>query len=311
VLRGEVAGYAQGLDYHVTLRGRLRQLGQGLADLSGRAVWTRACVDTAPILEREAARRAGIGFIAKSTMLIVPGVGPRVLLGALITDLELRPDEPMASRCGQCTACLDACPTGAFDGPFALDARRCLSYLTIEHVGSFPLSIRSNMQQRVMGCDVCQSVCPYDRSARATVMTTEVAPRPGLVGPDLARWLEMTSSDYRRITKGTAVRRLNRTQLMRNAAIALGNSANDRAVAPLARALRTHKSALVRAHVAWALGELGGAAAQQVLRNALLHEPDGSVRQEIGFALARPTQQDRRSEADGKLEARPVTNASA
>lgn len=284
-LSGVVADYALGLDYHIALRSRLRRVGQALADLSGRSVWTRPCIDTAPLLEREAARRAGVGFLAKSTMLIVPGVGPRVLLATLITDLALWSDPVEKDRCGRCTACLDACPTGAFVGPYQLDARRCLSYLTIEHQGDFPKERRREMENRLIGCDVCQSVCPYDRAESAPVLPSEMAPRAALVHPNLVQWLEMSASDYRRITKRSALRRVGRVQLMRNAAIALGNTRSQDAVAPLGRALLTNKSPIVRAHAAWALGQIGGESARECVRQALELETDPSTRRELVAAL--------------------------
>ncbi len=284
-LVGTVADYALGLDYHIALRSRLRRIGQGLADYSGRGVWTRPCIDTAPLLEREAARLAGIGFIAKSTMLIVPGVGPRVLLAAMVTDLELWPSEPLESRCGRCTACLEACPTNAFVAPYILDARRCLSYLSIEHQGQIPRQLRDAFGNRLFGCDVCQTACPYDRGNATSVMPTDAAPRPLLVEPELVRWLEMTSTDYRRITKRSALRRVGRVQLMRNAAIALGNSGTRDAVAPLVRALASNPSATVRAHVAWALGKLGTAAAEAALRRILANECNDTVREELTASL--------------------------
>lgn len=284
---GKVASYALGLDYHIALRSRLRRIGQTLADLSGRAVWTRPCIDTAPLLEREAARRAGIGFIAKSTMLIVPGVGPRVLLAALVTDLELWQEQPERDRCGRCTACLDACPTNAFVAPYRLDARRCLSYLNIEHQGEFPRALREAAGVHLVGCDVCQTVCPYDRVEAAQVMPADASPRPLLLRPELVRWLNMSSTDYRRITKRTALRRLGRVQLMRNAAIALGNSGDHRAVPALDRVLRESNNSVVRGHAAWALGKLGRPEARACLQASLSSEADPSVRAEILAALER------------------------
>lgn len=282
---GKVADYALGLDYHIALRSRLRRIGQGLADWSGRAVWTRACIDTAPILEREAARCAGLGFIGKSTMLIVPGVGPRVLLATLVTDLALTPDTPIESRCGRCTACLDACPTQAFAGPYMLDARKCLSYLNIEHQGEFPYEMREAMGQRVIGCDVCQAVCPYDRIDAAIVMPTDASPRSNLVNPNLVQWLEMSSTDYRRVAKRTALRRVTRAQLMRNAAIALGNSGRIEAIAPLGRVLSGNASRAVRVHAAWALGRIDASEAVAQLQAALATEDDPEIRDAILAAL--------------------------
>jgi epoxyqueuosine reductase len=285
-LHGKVADYALGLDYHIALRSRLRRIGQGLADFSGHMVWVRPCVDTAPLLEREAARRAGIGFIAKSTMLIVPGVGPRVLLALLVTDLALEPDPPQEEDCGSCTACLEACPTGALVAPYRLDARRCLSCVSIEQSGIVPSDLRAAFGNGLFGCDRCQTACPYDRVDAAIVMPTDASPRPWLVGPDLVRWLEMTATDYRRITKRSALRRVGRIQLMRNATICLGNSGRAEAIAPLIAALEGNPSAVVRAHAAWALGRLRGVRAQEALQGALVRETDDIVCGEIRAALA-------------------------
>jgi epoxyqueuosine reductase len=282
---GTVADYALGLDYHIAIRGRLRRLSQAMADYSGQPVSCRPCIDTAPLLEREAARRAGIGFIAKSTMLIVPVLGPRVLLGALVTDLELPPSEPIENRCGRCTACLDACPSRAFVGPFELDARRCISYLTIEHQGNVPTPLRKALGNHLVGCDVCQAVCPFDRIEASAVMPTDNTPRPLLVRPKLVKWLEMSATDYRRVSKRSALRRLGRVQLMRNAAIALGNCKGPNAALALEKALVHPLSPIVRAHAAWALGKLDETNATTSLTAALSTETDPWVRDEIIDAL--------------------------
>lgn len=282
---GEIADYALGLDYHIALRGRLQRLCQAMANLAKVSVWARPCVDTAPLLEREAARRAGIGFIAKSNMLIVPGLGPRVLLGAVVTDLELPSGTPMESRCGRCTRCLEACPTQAFVGPYELDARRCLSYLTIEHQGDSPRELREMQGTRLVGCDVCQTVCPFDRIENARVMPSDSSPRAHLLRADLRSWLRMSATDYRRITKRTALRRLGRVQLMRNAAIALGNTRDPAAVPALAEALVSNKSPIVRAHAAWALGRIGNPEARSALKRGLEVEGDDWVREEANAAL--------------------------
>lgn len=282
---GTVADYAIGLDYHIALRGRLTRLSQAMADYSGQRVWCRPCIDTAPLLEREAARRAGLGFVAKSTMLIVPGLGSRVMLGALVTDLEFESGTAIESRCGRCTACLDACPTKAFVEPFVLDARKCLSYLNIEHQGLVPKEMRPALGNRLVGCDVCQSVCPYDRIESSKVMPTDNAPRQLLVRPKLVEWLEMSATDYRRVSKRSALRRLGRVQLMRNAAIALGNSKRVEFEPALSRALLHPLSEIVRAHAAWALGQLGTPSARASLELALATETDAWVIDEIQAAL--------------------------
>jgi epoxyqueuosine reductase len=292
-LTGIVARYARGEDYHDVMRRKLRRLADALANLLGRPVLARHCVDTAPLLERAAAERAGLGFAAKSTMTIIPGVGSYVMLGELLVDAEIEADAPMAPRCGTCRLCLDACPTGAIVDAHVVDARRCISYLTIEHSGPIPRDLRPLLGARVFGCDVCQDVCPFNASAEGKPSAPELQPRSNLTAPDLIGLLELGSARYRQLVKGTALRRTHRAQLARNAAIALGNSKDERAVIPLARAVAAHSSGLVRGHAAWALAEIGAPAreyALQVLTCASEHDADAFVREEAALALARLTE---------------------
>jgi len=289
-LTGVVARYARGQDYHDVMRKKLRRLADALANLLGRPVLARHCVDTAPLLERAAAERAGLGFASKSTMTIIPGVGSYVMLGELLVDAEIATDAPIAPRCGSCRLCLDACPTGAFVDAHVLDARRCISYLTIETSGPIPRELRPLIGARVFGCDVCQDVCPFNAAAEGKPSAPELAPRPSLAAPDLIELLELGSARYRQLVKGSALRRTHRAQLARNAAIALGNSKDLRAVVPLARAVSAHTSALVRGHAAWALGEIGLGArelAESALRCASQHDADDFVRDEAKLALTR------------------------
>jgi epoxyqueuosine reductase len=251
-------------------------------------VRARVCVDTAPLLEHEAARLAGIGFTAKSTLTIVPGVGSFVLLGELLLDVELPPATPVRAGCGSCRACLDACPTGAFVDAHVLDARRCISYLTIENQGPIPRELRAAIGTRVFGCDVCQDVCPFNASAAPKPRAPELLPREALEHVDLVGLLTLGAAGYRRLVRRTALRRVTVATLARNAAVALGNSGDPRAKEPLLRALGRHRSALVRGHAAWALGRLG-AASEPAGRDALLfaseHDPDDGVRSEARAAL--------------------------
>jgi epoxyqueuosine reductase len=286
-LRGQVARYARSRDYHSIIKARLRALTDQLAALVGRPVASRPCVDTAPVLERELAERAGLGFVGKNTLLIAPGLGSYLLLGELILDVELEPTarEEARSRCGSCTACLDACPTGAFVGPHVLDARRCISYLTIEHRGPIPRELRPALGTRVFGCDVCQEVCPFNAAAPA-----RTAPDPGLAlttraaersAPDLVRTLGLGAAQMRQLVRGTPLRRAGREGLLRNVCVALGNAGDPAAIPALARALAGDRSPLVRGHAAWALGRLG---AREVLAAARDHDP--FVEAEIAAALA-------------------------
>jgi epoxyqueuosine reductase len=290
-LLGQVATYAHGPDYHGSLRHTLSALGQIIADHAGRDIVARACVDTAPLLEREAVRSAGLGFIGKSNMLIVPGVGSRVLLGVLLVDVEIATDAPQVQRCGRCDACLRACPTQAFVGPWLLDARRCISYLTIEYQGWIPLELRPLIGTRVFGCDECQDVCPYNAgglgpgTTRGSQLRHELhasGPASSSVVESLKAWLRLTSSDYRRLTAGSAMRRTNRAQLLRNAAVAAGNAGSPELVEPLHALLTNSTYPIVRGHAAWALGRLG---ATEVLRVALATELDEQVHDEIASAI--------------------------
>ncbi len=286
VLHGRVARYAMGRDYHLVMKEKLDALADAIAAMTGGQVMARACVDSAPILEREAAERAGVGFIAKSTMSIVPGIGSYVLLGELLVDVEVAPSAAERSRCGACTKCLSACPTGAIVDPQVVDARRCISYLTIELRGSIPRELRPLIGSWVYGCDICQEVCPFNASKQERPIAPEMLPR--VVSLDLIRLLAMGSKEHRRLVKGSAMWRVSRNQLARNAAVALGNCADPRAVAPLAVALASHVSPIVRAHAAWALGRYRKThpEADEALRRAELQESDAEARTEIQAALA-------------------------
>lgn len=285
-LTGRVAAYALGADYHRVLKDKLFALSRACATIVGRPIEARVCVDTAPLLEREAARRAGIGFTGKSTMTIAPGLGTYLLLGELLVDVEIEPTEPERPACGRCTACLDACPTGAFVGPYVLDAKRCISYLTIENKGPIARQLRPLIGARVFGCDECQDVCPFNASEAPRPAAPELAPEPMRAEIDLVELLELGAAGYRRLVRRSAMRRIGRDQLKRNAAVALGNSGDPRAIAPLVRALSTDRSALVRAHAAWALGRLGGAEARRALEEASQDDVDETVREEANAALA-------------------------
>ncbi|NRA32242.1 MAG: tRNA epoxyqueuosine(34) reductase QueG [Polyangiaceae bacterium] len=277
-----IAAYALGTDYHVALKHKLRRIAQGLANYRKETIRARLAVDTAPLMEREAARRAGLGFFGKNTMLITPGTGTFTLLGVMLLDLELPSSSASAGDCGECRACLDACPTAAFPAAYQLDARRCISYLTIEYQGVIPESLRPSIGSRVYGCDACQTVCPYNRTADQKPHDEELAPRPqtDLSPLDL---LQLTSGQYRRLVKGTAMRRASRQQLARNAAIVLGNSGDRKNVPALIEKLHSAAPVLVRQHVAWALGRLGGEQAKQALETT--SAGDGELAEAIKSAL--------------------------
>jgi len=278
-----IASFALGPDYHAVMKKKLSALAQACADLSGRPVRARACVDTAPVLERAAARRAGVGFIGRNTMLIVPGWGSHVTLGLLVLDLPLPPDHPLALSCHECDACMRACPTGALVEPFTVDARRCISYLTIESSAPIPKPLRPLLGQRLFGCDACQEACPYNVAPPAC---GRAPPRSASASAwEPTRLLALGSSAHRRLVRGTALQRVSRNRLARNAAVALGNHPCPAAADALARALQQHPSAMVRAHAAWALGRQPGAPYRSVLEQAAATDADALVRAEASDAL--------------------------
>ncbi len=293
--RGRIARYARGDDYHVVLKQKLRALADAVAAQSGAAVAFVPCVDTAPLLEREVASAGGIGFQAKNTMLIAPGVGSYVVLGELLTDLDCAPGpvDDATPRCGACTRCLDACPTGAFVDAYTLDARRCIAYLTIENPGPIPRELRPLIGDRVFGCDVCQEVCPFNAGERAAG-APELAPRPGYGRPPLVRLLGLGAAQFRKWQQGSALRRIHRPQLLRNVAVALGNVGTVAELPSLMQALG-EPWPLVRAHVAWAIAQIvtrtraelppvGGAALRALVDAALARETDQEVRAELAGA---------------------------
>jgi epoxyqueuosine reductase len=251
---GRVARYARGADYHDVLRERLNRLLAWLQTerpgCKGRGV-----VDTAPLLERDFARRAGLGWFGKNTMLLNKRLGSYFFLGALLVDLELRPDRPHEARhCGTCTACLDACPTAAFPSPGVLDARRCISYLTIELRGAVPEELRAGLGGWLFGCDVCQEVCPWNRKAPPGVEPS-LLPRPELEALDPAELLRLTGDEFRLRFRGTALARCKRGGLVRNAALVLGNCGGAAALPALRRALADDEET-VREAAEWAIARI-------------------------------------------------------
>jgi epoxyqueuosine reductase len=284
-LRGRIARYAWGRDYHATLRKRMVRLVELLERELGRPVEARTLADTARAFDRALAARSGLGWFGKNSMIIVPRHGSWVMLGELYLDLELAPDLPLNHDCGRCTSCLDRCPTGAIVEPYRIDAPRCISYLTIEERGPLPYELRPLMGNWVFGCDVCQDVCPYTRAAQDQPDPAFEPATPDNAFPRLGWLLELTEVEFRAAYSGTAVTRTKRRGLARNAAVALGNSADPRAEAPLRRALGEHDEPLVRGHVAWALRHLLGDDSLKPLRTARQIETDAYVRLEIDAAL--------------------------
>jgi epoxyqueuosine reductase len=280
---GPVARYARGDDYHFVMDSRLRELHGAIDGWVGTPVRGKAYVDTGPILERDLARQAGLGWFGKNTMLINPGLGSFFFLGTLLLDLELAPDAPFETdHCGTCTRCLDACPTDALVEPGVLDARRCISYLTIEARGPIPEELGVLVGGLVYGCDICQDVCPWNgKFSGALPDDSPYAPREALVGTDarvLAReLLGMSPPEFSAAFKGSPMKRAKLRGLKRNAAVVLGNVGTPDDVPALAAAV-SDPEPLVRGHAAWALRRIGSAEALAALRERLPNESDDSMR---------------------------------
>ncbi len=249
--KGYIARYALGRDYHKLLRGRIAGLAARLTAEFG-PFGHRAFVDSAPVMEKPLARNAGLGWIGKHTNLINERAGSFFMLGELFTDLPLAPDRPAPDRCGTCTACLPACPTGAITAPYQLDARRCISYLTIEHHGSIPESLRPAIGNRIFGCDDCQLVCPWNKFARVAA-EPDFRARHGLDAPGLAALFGWSETEYLAGTEGSALRRLGFRRWLRNLAVALGNAPPSPETAAALAARADDADAVVREHVAWAI----------------------------------------------------------
>lgn len=257
---GPIARYARGDDYHDVMLARLEELHDWLESELGTPVRGKSYVDTGPILERDLARRAGLGWFGKNTNLVSPRIGSFFFIGALLVDLDLLPDTPFeADRCGTCTRCLDACPTGAFVEPRLLDATRCISYLTIELKGAIPESLREQMGSHIYGCDICQDVCPYNIKFAQELRDPAFAPRGNIGERDaqsLARELLSLGDDaFRESFRDSPIKRAKRRGLLRNAAVVLGNLGAEGDMPALARAAGDPEP-LVRLHAAWAIEQI-------------------------------------------------------
>ncbi|HXQ10566.1 MAG TPA: tRNA epoxyqueuosine(34) reductase QueG [Caulobacteraceae bacterium] len=250
--RGTISVYAQGDDYHDLIKGRLKTLAGALGAKAGCQV--KVFVDTAPLMEKPLAEAAGLGWQGKHTNLVSRGFGSWLFLGAVLTDLALEPDAPEEDHCGECRACLDICPTNAFPAPYQLDARRCISYLTIEHPGPVPEDLRPLLGNRIYGCDDCLAVCPWNKFAQAG-REAKLAPRAGLVSPPLAALAALDDAAFRALFKKSPVKRIGRDRFVRNVLYAIGNAA-DLGLSDAARARLDDASPVVRDAAAWALNRL-------------------------------------------------------
>lgn len=280
---GWISRYAWGDDYHDVLKRKLDTLLERVKEIHGDAVEGRSFIDAGPVLERDFAGVAGLGWIGKNTQLISPKRGSWFFLGELFVDLALAYDRPMRDRCGKCDLCLKACPTSAFVGPYVLDARRCISYLTIELKGWMPRHLRPLVGSHIFGCDICQDVCPYNVKAKPSAEEA-FSPRAGLYAPQLIPLLALDEETFRRRFRGSPILRAKRRGFLRNVAVALGNSKSPAAIPALVHAL-DDTDALVRGHAAWALGRIGFGQAMTPLQERLAIEPDNEVRDEIEDAL--------------------------
>ena len=283
-MKGRIARYSWGDDYHNVLKGRLKEFCDGLPAIVGRSVRHRIFVDDGPMNDRAAARRSGVGWFGKNTNILTPSHGSWVLLGQVITDLELEPDNPLKKTCGSCVRCIDDCPTGAIVAPYVVDNTRCISYLTIELRGTVPRNLRPLMGDWIFGCDICQDVCPVNIKA-VSGDTAEFQQRTGFWTPDLVPILEMDQETFSKKYRNSPIKRAKLSGLQRNACIALGNNGDPRAIQPLTNVL-LESEPLVRSHAAWALGQIGGPEAVGALRMALNSETESNVTQEIEDALS-------------------------
>jgi len=250
-----IARYALGRDYHKVLRQRLRRLAESIQERVGEFGY-RVFVDSAPVLEKPLARKAGLGWIGKHTNLIHPKAGSWFFLGELYTDLPLPVDEPIEDHCGSCSACIDVCPTGAIVAPYVLDARRCISYLTIELRGSIPEEFRAGIGNRIFGCDDCQMVCPWNKFARASE-EADFSPRHGLDSATLVTLFRWSEAHWNAGTQGSALRRAGYEGWLRNLAVALGNGPAEPEILDALSEKANHPSEVVREHVRWALAQHG------------------------------------------------------
>jgi epoxyqueuosine reductase len=252
---GIVSVYARGRDYHKVMRARLQKLGERIAG-QVETLGHRAFTDSAPVLEAELAARSGQGWRGKHTLLLNRDAGSMFFLGEIYVDLALPPSAPVTPHCGSCSACIDVCPTQAIVAPYRLDARRCISYLTIEHAGSIPLELRPLMGNRIYGCDDCQLVCPWNKFAQRSALP-DFDERQGLTGQQLVTLFAWTEAEFLRFTEGSPIRRIGHERWLRNVAVAMGNAlhagAEDAEIRASLLARVGHASEVVREHVLWAL----------------------------------------------------------
>jgi len=282
------ATYALGQDYHDVLTSRLQDLVRFISDLIGTPISHRVYSDTGPLLEREFAQRAGLGWIGKNTCLIHPQMGSYFFLGEILLGLELEIDPPFeADHCGSCNRCIEACPTGCIQPNRTLDARRCISYLTIELKGDLPREFRPLIGEWIFGCDICQQVCPWNNRFAPVTQEPSFQPIPFLTQASLTDFLSLTQESFRSSFRASPFKRPKWHGILRNAAVVAGNQSNPDHIPALAALIEEHPQAVVRTHAAWALGCIGGQEVNQLLKQALRNEKDPDVLDEISLAIKR------------------------
>ena len=280
---GKVARYASVKDYHRAMKRRMKALIRGLEERLESSIKAKWYVDDGPMLDRAAAARAGLGWFGKSTNILTPSHGSWVLLGQVITDLDLEPDPALQKACGACVRCIDDCPTSAIIAPFILDNARCISYQTIENRGVIPLDMRPLIGDWVFGCDICQDVCPVNRKAEKPLQPIQKAEAVGPSGKlDLAELLALSEEEFRARFQGTSIMRAKRVDMQKNACVALGNNRDTAGVPALVSALKNAEP-LVRGHAAWALGQMATTQAIKGLEQST--ESDPYVLEEIAAAI--------------------------
>ena len=283
---GRISVYAQGGDYHDVMKRKLKDLARWL--VARESAELKVFVDTAPVMEKPLAAAAGIGWQGKHSNLVSREDGSWLFLGTIMTTLDLPADAPGEDRCGSCDACQRACPTDAFPAPYRLDARRCISYLTIEHAGPIPIEFRAAIGNRIYGCDDCLAVCPWNKFARSAAANAAFAPRAELSAPALADLLALEDADFRRVFAGSPIKRIGRDRMVRNCLIAAGNS-GDNALLPAVSGLLDDPAPIVRGAAVWALGRLDQAAWSRERAGRLRSEADDAVRDEWTSANPSPS----------------------
>jgi len=281
--KGWISRYAWGDDYHEIVGKKLSLLAGFISGTLSEDVKSRIYVDTGPVLDRVYGKYSGLGWFGKNTCLINQKVGSWIFIGEIVTNIEFDYDSLVPDRCGTCTRCIDACPTGALLEPYVLDSRLCISYLTIELRQGIPLDLRDNVGNNIYGCDICQDVCPWNKKAKLS-NESSFQPREGLHNPSLASFSGLTEEDFRLIFKGSPIKRAKRKGLVRNVLVAMGNS-GERDLIPRVKEFLADDDPMVRAHAVWALWKLEGEDSNETLSNLLDAESDPEVRGEIVAVL--------------------------